>query len=73
MRVLLTHEESEEIGEPLLIRIMGRYTLSDLKLPGAKKPILKAGELITENHIREIQATGETLQEAHQEAQQKIL
>lgn len=63
--VILTHAESEEIGEPLLVRILGRFVLSDLTLPGSKKAIVKAGEIITEDHIREIQASDKTLEEAH--------
>jgi DNA-directed RNA polymerase subunit beta' len=63
--VVLTHAEAEEIGEPLLIRILGRYTLSPIMLPGSKKTLIEAGELITEDHIRAIQATKEILPEAH--------
>lgn len=63
--VVLTHEESEEIGEPLIVRILGRFTLSDVKKPGGRKVLVKAGELITEEHIREIEATGKQLNEAH--------
>jgi DNA-directed RNA polymerase subunit beta' len=63
--VLLTKEESDEIGEPLLVRILGRVALSDIKLPGSRKAIIKAGELITEDHIREIEASGKELLEAH--------
>ena len=63
--VVLTRKESEEIGEPLLVRILGRFTLSDIKKPGGRKVIVPAGELITENAIREIEATGEALEEAH--------
>jgi DNA-directed RNA polymerase subunit beta' len=62
--VLLTKAESDEIGEPLLIRILGRVTLSDIKKPGGRKVIIPAGELITEEHIRELEAAGEDLQEA---------
>ena len=50
--VVLTHTESEEIGEPLLIRILGRFTLSPVMLPGSEKELLGAGEMITEEHIR---------------------
>ncbi|MFA4845384.1 MAG: DNA-directed RNA polymerase subunit beta', partial [Patescibacteria group bacterium] len=54
--VVLTLKESEEIGEPLIIRILGRFTLSDVKKPGGRKVIVKAGEMITEEEIREIEA-----------------
>lgn len=63
--VVLTKKESDEIGEPLLIRILGRYALSDLKKPGTKKVLVKAGDLITEEHIREIESSGKDLEEAH--------
>ncbi|MCR4311782.1 MAG: DNA-directed RNA polymerase subunit beta', partial [Candidatus Uhrbacteria bacterium] len=63
--VLLTKEESDEIGEPLLIRILGRTTLSDIKIEGERKPIVKADTLITEIHIRAMKATGKELLEAH--------
>ena len=63
--VLLTKEESDEIGEPLLIRILGRVAMSDIKVDGERKPMVKADELITEDHIRAIKATGKELMEAH--------
>ena len=62
--VLLTKEESDEIGEPLTVRILGRYTLDDIKKPGGRKVVVKAGELITEDHIREIESASAELQEA---------
>jgi DNA-directed RNA polymerase subunit beta' len=63
--VLLTKEESDEIGEPLLVRILGRVALSDIKIPGEKKPLVQAGDLITEDHIRALKKTGKELLEAH--------
>jgi DNA-directed RNA polymerase subunit beta' len=63
--VVLTKAESDEIGEPLLVRILGRYTLSDVKLPGEKKAFIKADELITETHIRALRDAGKELEEAH--------
>ena len=63
--VLLTKKESDEIGEALLIRILGRFALSDIKKPGGRKVVVKTGELITQEHIRELEAAGEDLQEAH--------
>ncbi len=63
--VLLTKAESDEIGEPLIVRILGRVALSDIKKPGGRKVLVPAGELITEPHIREIEASGEELMEAH--------
>ncbi len=63
--VVLTKKESDEIGEPLLVRILGRYTMSDIKKPGGRKIIIKAGELITEDHIRELESSKADLEEAH--------
>ncbi|MCR4314407.1 MAG: DNA-directed RNA polymerase subunit beta' [Candidatus Uhrbacteria bacterium] len=63
--VVLTQTESEEIGEPLLVRILGRFTLSDIKKPGGRKTLVAAGELITEEDVREIEATGKELLEVH--------
>ena len=63
--VLLTKKESDEIGEPLLIRILGRYALDDIKKPGGRKVVVKTGDLITQEHIRNLEVAGEELQEAH--------
>ncbi len=63
--VVLTKEESDEIGEPLLVRILGRVALSDIKMPGGRKTIVKASELITEGHIRTFEAAEKPLGEAH--------
>ncbi len=63
--VVLTKEESDEIGEPLLVRILGRFTLSDIKKPGTRKVLVKAGELVTEEHIRSLESVETELSEAH--------
>jgi DNA-directed RNA polymerase subunit beta' len=63
--VVLTQKESEEIGEALLIRILGRYTLSPITMPGGRKVIVKADELVTEEHIRTIKSAKKQLEEAH--------
>jgi len=63
--VHLTKAESDEIGEALLIRILGRVALSDIKKPGGRKVLVEAGELITESHIRELESAGTDLLEAH--------
>jgi DNA-directed RNA polymerase subunit beta' len=62
---VITHQESEDIGEPLLSRILGRFAMSDIVKPGGRKVLVTAGELINEEHIRELEAAKETLQEAH--------
>jgi len=63
--VVLTREESEEIGEPLLVRVLGRVALSEVKKPGGRKVIVEAGQLITEEHIRAIEESGKELDEVH--------
>jgi DNA-directed RNA polymerase subunit beta' len=61
--VVLTSEESDEIGEPLLVRILGRVALSDVKMPKGRKAVVKAGELITESHIRAFESSEKSLEE----------
>lgn len=63
--VVLTKAESDEIGEPLLIRILGRFTLSAITKPGGRKEIVPAGDIVTEEHIREIEEASAELEEAH--------
>jgi DNA-directed RNA polymerase subunit beta' len=63
--VIMTKEESDEIGEPLLVRILGRHAMADIKKPGGRKIVIKAGELITEPHIRELESATSDLKEAH--------
>lgn len=62
--VTMTKADSDDIGEPLLIRILGRTTLADTKTPGGRKTIVKAGEIITEEHIRQISKAKADLEEA---------
>jgi DNA-directed RNA polymerase subunit beta' len=50
--VLLTSEECEEIGEPLMTRLLGRVLIKDIKDPATKKSVVKKGTLLTEDHIR---------------------
>ncbi len=61
--VLLTSVECEEIGEPLLTRILGRVVQKDIKDPTTKKAIVKKGSVVTEEHIRLL--TPLNLQEAN--------
>lgn len=46
--IVMTKEESDEMGRPLIKRITGRYIISDLK-NAAGKVLLKKGELVTED------------------------
>ena len=61
--VVITREESDEIGEPILVRILGRVALSDVRI--GRKTIVKAGELITEERVRVFEAMDTPLEEAH--------
>jgi DNA-directed RNA polymerase subunit beta' len=61
----ITHQECEEIGEPLLTRILGRVVMQDIKDPETKKIVVKKGTIVTEEHIKLIQAFKEPLQEVH--------
>ncbi|MDP2631637.1 MAG: DNA-directed RNA polymerase subunit beta' [Candidatus Uhrbacteria bacterium] len=63
--VIMTKEESDDIGEPLLIRIMGRTMLSDVLTPGGKKVIVRAGEMVTQDHIRELKKAKKELEQVH--------
>ncbi len=63
--VRLTHEECEEIGEPLLTRILGRVSMKEIKVPSTKKVVVKKGALIVESHVRVLQASKEPLQAVH--------
>jgi DNA-directed RNA polymerase subunit beta' len=50
---IVTIAESEQIGEKLSERVMGRFVLSDVK--DGRKKIVKAGEVITEEASRYIE------------------
>lgn len=63
--VVMSKAESDEIGEPLIIRILGRTALSDIKMPGGRKTVVKAGELVVEDHIRTLKAAKKELEEVH--------
>jgi DNA-directed RNA polymerase subunit beta' len=52
--VTLLAEECEEIGEPILTRLLGRYLVKDLKDAETKTTVVKKGTLINENHIRKL-------------------
>lgn len=52
---LLTEEESQEMGESLINRIVGRFSLEEIIDPKSKKPIVKQNELITEEIARRLE------------------
>jgi len=53
--ILITKKESEEMGETLTARIVGRFSLEDVTDTKGKKLILKKGELITEEIARKLE------------------
>ncbi len=63
--VVLTQKECEEIGEPLLTRILGRVLLKDVKDPETKKTLFKKGTLIEPAHIKQLQALPTAVDEVH--------
>jgi len=46
--------EGSEVGIPIEERIIGRTAADDIRLPGKKRPLVKAGAEITEKHAQEI-------------------
>ncbi len=52
--VTLTKQESEEFGETLAKRIVGRTSLERITKPRGRKPVVDAGQLITENIAEEL-------------------
>jgi DNA-directed RNA polymerase subunit beta' len=63
--VVLTHKECEEIGEPLLTRILGRVTLKDIKDTETKKVVVKKNMLIQEEHVAMIQKFASPIEEVN--------
>jgi DNA-directed RNA polymerase subunit beta' len=58
----VTHEECEEIGEPLLTRLLGRFPLEDIKDSETGKVLVKKNTLVTEEIVRSLQ--GSNIKEA---------
>ena len=63
--VSLTLEECDEIGEPLLTRLLGRVTMKDIKDPETKKVVVKKNQLITEDHIKLFAKFSVPISDAH--------
>lgn len=55
---ILTEEESREMGKSLINRIVGRFSLEEIKSQRGKKPIIKKNELITEEIARQLEKIG---------------
>jgi DNA-directed RNA polymerase subunit beta' len=49
---ILTQKECEEVGEPMLSRIFGRYLIKDIKDLETGKVLVKKGALITEEEMK---------------------
>ncbi len=53
--VTFTKEESEEFGESLAARVVGRTVLQPVMKPRGKKPVIAAHALVTEDLARELE------------------
>jgi DNA-directed RNA polymerase subunit beta' len=53
---IITKENSEELGQKVSERVMGRFVLEDIKK--GNKVIVKAGEVVTEESTRQIEEAG---------------
>ena len=47
----MSRQESEDMGQTLEERVVGRYSLQRVTASGTRKVVLKAGELITPTHL----------------------
>ena len=53
--IVWTKEESEETGNNLVKRVIGRYAAVDITPKGKRKPVVKAGEIISRAHGEELE------------------
>ncbi|OGL95480.1 DNA-directed RNA polymerase subunit beta' [Candidatus Uhrbacteria bacterium RIFOXYA2_FULL_41_8] len=63
--MVITAKQAQELGETIYTRILGRTALKPIIMPGGRKVVVEAGQLITEDHIRELQSAKKELEEAH--------
>ena len=49
--ITMSRQESEDMGQTLEERVVGRYSLQRVTASGTRKVVLKAGELITPTHL----------------------
>ncbi len=56
-------QESEELGETVATRILGRTPIENVIMPGGRKVVVKAGEIVTEDHLRVLQSAKKDLEE----------
>ncbi len=52
--VTLTAAECDEIGEPIMTRLLGRFLVKDLKDAETKETLVKKGTLINEDQVRDL-------------------
>lgn len=63
--IRIRKQESEELGETVATRILGRTPIEDVKVPGGRKVLVKAGEIVTEDHLRELAGSEKDLDEVY--------
>jgi DNA-directed RNA polymerase subunit beta' len=63
--MVITAKDAADMGETIYSRILGRTALKPILMPGGRKVVVEEGELITENHIRQLQGAKKELEEAH--------
>ncbi|MCX6785837.1 MAG: DNA-directed RNA polymerase subunit beta' [Candidatus Komeilibacteria bacterium] len=56
---VITKEDAEKMGETIPNLIWGRTTMDDILIPGSKKILVKAGEIVTKDQLKKIE--GQTL------------
>ncbi|MBU4452746.1 DNA-directed RNA polymerase subunit beta', partial [Patescibacteria group bacterium] len=63
--MVITAKDAADTGETIYNRILGRTAMKPIIMPGGRKTVVEAGELITEDHIRELQTAKKDLEVAH--------
>ncbi|RMD50629.1 DNA-directed RNA polymerase subunit beta', partial [Candidatus Parcubacteria bacterium] len=63
-KIVITEKESEELGLSIYDRIVGRTAVDPIIMPGGRKVVVEAGEIITHEHIRILKSAKQPLQEA---------
>ncbi len=63
--MVITAKDAAEMGDTIYTRILGRTALKPIVMPGGRKVVVEEGELIVEDHIRQLQSAKKELEEAH--------
>ncbi len=63
--MVITAKQAEDMGVSIYDRIIGRTALKPIIMPGGRKTVVEAGELIVEDHIRTLKSAKKGLEEAH--------